>query len=179
MNKTDPLHPILGRRSIRIFKPGGIDEPVIHQLLQAAMAAPSAVAKDPWRFVVSRKPEIRSALAAVLSNGEMLNTAALCVTVVADLEAAHDHQLSYALQDCAAAIENLLLAAHELGLGTVWLGIYPRERRVEEIRRLLEIPRNIIPIALVAIGYAAEEKKAEDRFRPERVHRNRWTDAEG
>ena len=107
MNKQDPLQFIFGRRSIRVYKPGKVSEPTITKLLQAAMAAPSAVAKDPWRFVVIQKPDTLAALATELSNGSMLNTASLCITVCADLEAAHDQQLSYALQDCSAATENL------------------------------------------------------------------------
>ena len=113
MNTEAKLEFILGRRSVRQFKPGDVDEAMITQLLQAAMAAPSAVAKDPWRFVVIRQREPLSALAGLLSNGSMLNSASLCITVCADLDAAHDHQLSYALQDCSAAIENLLLAAEQ------------------------------------------------------------------
>jgi len=120
-----PLAWIFGRRSIRVFKPGAVDAATVRQLLEAAMAAPSAAAKDPWRFVVIRNRSTLNRLAEVLSNGEMLHTAALAIVVCGDLEAAHDRQLSYLLQDCAAATENLLLAAHALGLGACWLGCIP------------------------------------------------------
>jgi nitroreductase len=137
MNAQGHLQFILGRRSIRVFKPGEVGETTIKTLLQAAMAAPSAVAKDPWRFVVSQKPEMLASLATVLTNGGMPNTASLCVTVCADLDTAHDRQLSYALQDSAAAIENLLLAAHALGLGACWLGVHPREDKIRKVKELL------------------------------------------
>jgi nitroreductase len=88
-----------------------------------------------------------------------------------------EESVEYINTDCSAATQNILLAAHDMGLGAVWLGIYPRERRVEEIRRLLSVPRQVLPIALVALGYAVEDKEPEDRFQKERVHRNRWEGA--
>jgi nitroreductase len=174
MNAQDQLQFILGRRSIRLFKPGEVGETTIKELLQAAMAAPSAVAKDPWRFVVSQKPEMRASLATVLTNGDMLNTASLCITVCADLDAAHDGQLSYALQDCAAAIENLLLAAHALGLGACWLGVHPREDKIRKVKEILGLPVAVMPVACIAMGHPGEEKESRTRFNPAYVHREKW-----
>ena len=165
---------IFGRRSIRIFKPGKVDEATITQLLKAAMAAPSAVAKDPWRFVVVQKPETMASLATVLSNGVMLKTASLCIAVCADVEAAHDRQLSYALQDCSAAIENILVAAPALGLGTCWLGVHPREDKASRVRAILELPDSITPISCIAIGWPGEEKEARTRFNQDYVHWEKW-----
>jgi nitroreductase len=174
MNAKDQLQIIFGRRSIRVFKPGEVRETTIKELLQAAMAAPSAVAKDPWRFVVSQKPEMRASLATVLTNGDMLNTASLCVTVCADLDTAHDRQLSYALQDCAAAIENILLAAHALGLGACWLGVHPREDKIRKVKELLGLPTSVLPVACIAVGHPGEEKESRTRFNPAYVHREKW-----
>jgi nitroreductase len=174
MNTQDQLQFILGRRSIRLFKPGEVRETTIKELLQAAMAAPSAVAKDPWRFVVSQKPEMRASLATVLTNGDMLNTASLCITVCADLDTAHDRQLSYALQDCAAAIENLLLAAHALGLGACWLGVHPREDKIRKVKELLGLPTSVLPVACIAVGHPGEKKESRTRFNPAYVHREKW-----
>jgi len=101
---------ILGRRSIRVYAPGQVSESEITRLLQAAMAAPSAVAKDPWRFVVIRKKETLSAIAVALPNGAMLATAPLGIIVCGDLDAAHDRQLSYLLQDCSAALRTCCFA---------------------------------------------------------------------
>jgi nitroreductase len=171
---NDNFQFILGRRSIRIYTPGEIDEAAITQLLQAAMAAPSAVAKDPWRFVVVRKKETLSALAAVLPNGGMLATAPLGIMVCGDLNAAHDRQLSYLLQDCSAAIENLLLCAHALGLGACWLGVHPREERIRRLREILFLPASVIPIAGIAIGRPGEAKDARTRFNREYVHWEKW-----
>ena len=117
------------------------------------MAAPSAVAKDPWRFVVIRNRRTLSELTASLPNGQMLADAALGIAVCGDLQAAHDQQLSYLLQDCSAAIENLLLCAHILGLGACWLGVHPREQRIIALKRILSLSASFIPVACVAVGY--------------------------
>ena len=171
---NDKLQFILGRRSIRVYEPGVINEAAVTQILQAAMAAPSAVARDPWRFVVIRKKETLSTIAAALPNGGMLATAPLGIVVCGDLEAAHDRQLSYLLQDCSAAIENLLLCAHALGLGACWLGVHPREDRVRKLREILQLPASVIPVACISIGHPGEAKEPRTRFNREYVHWEKW-----
>ncbi len=174
LTTNDHFQFILGRRSIRVYAPGEISEADINQLLQAAMAAPSAVAKDPWRFVVIRNKETLSAIAAALPNGGMLATAPLGIVVCGDLDAAHDRQLSYLLQDCSAAMENLLLCAHALGLGACWLGIHPREDRIRKIKAILRLPASVIPVAGVAIGQPGEEKEPRTRFNRDYVRWEKW-----
>jgi nitroreductase len=171
---NDKLQFILGRRSIRVYKPGDVSEAAVTQLLQAAMAAPSAVARDPWRVVIIRKKETLSTIAAALPNGGMLATAPLGIVVCGDLNAAHDRQLSYLLQDCSAAIENLLLCVHALGLGACWLGIHPREDRVQKLKGILQLPASVIPIAGIAIGHPGEDKEPRTRFNREYVHWEQW-----
>jgi nitroreductase len=171
---ADAAHLFFGRRSIRVFKPGPLDPAALTPLLEAAMAAPSAVAKDPWRFVVIRKPETLEKLAAVLSNGEMVLQAGTVIAVCGDLDAAHDRQLSYLLQDCAAAIENLLLCAHLSGLGACWLGVHPREKRIETLRGALGLPDTVIPVACIAIGYPGETKEPRTRYDAGHVSWERW-----
>lgn len=168
------LELIFGRRSIRVFRPGVIPEGTVRQLLAAAMAAPSAVAKDPWHFVVVRQRETLSRMAGVLSNGSMLHGAALAISVCGDLETAHDRQLSYLLQDCAAATQNLLLAAHALGLGACWLGVHPREERIGHLQQLFELPPAVIPVAVIALGWPGETKEPRSRYQPDHVHAERW-----
>jgi nitroreductase len=176
MNATphDPLEFIFGRRSIRVFAPGEISDATVTQLLQAAMAAPSAVARDPWRFVVIRDRRTLAALAAALPNGGMLAAAALGIVVCGDLDAAHDRQPGYLLQDCSAAIENLLLGAHALGLGACWLGVYPREERIRKLREILSLPTPVIPVAGIALGHPAEQKEPRTRFNRDYVHWEKW-----
>jgi nitroreductase len=174
LTTNDKLQFIFGRRSIRVYAPGEVDEAAITRLLQAAMAAPSAVAKDPWRFVVVRKKETLAAIAAALPNGGMLATAPLGIVVCGDLDAAHDRQLSYLLQDCSAAIENLLLGAQVLGLGACWLGVHPREDRVRKLKEILQLPAPVIPVACLSIGRPGEEKEPRTRFNRSYVHWEKW-----
>lgn len=169
----------LGRRSIRVFKPGLVSDAVIARVLEAAMAAPSAVAKDPWRFIVLRKRETLQKLAAVLSNGEMVLQAGTAIAVCGDLDAAHDRQLSYLLQDCSAAIENLLLCAHLDGLGACWLGVHPREKRIETLRSALALPDSIIPVACIALGHPGEWKEPRTRYNADYVHWEQWGGRKG
>jgi len=171
---NDKFQFLLGRRSIREYASGDVSDAAVTQLLQAAMAAPSAVARDPWRFVVIRKKETLSAIAAALPNGGMLAVAPLGIVVCGDLDAAHDRQLSYLLQDCSAAVENLLLAAHALGLGACWLGVHPREDRVRKLREILGLPASVVPVAGVAIGRPGEEKEPRTRFNSDYVHLEKW-----
>jgi nitroreductase len=165
---------ILGRRSIRVYRTGEVSEEAVRTLLEAAMAAPSAVAKDPWRFVVVRQREVLARIAEVLPNGGMLRDAALGIIVCGDLQAAHDRQLSYLLQDCSAAIENLLLTAHILGLGACWLGIHPREERIRKVSELLALPASVLPVSGIAIGWPGEVKEPRTRYNPASVHHERW-----
>jgi nitroreductase len=165
---------IFARRSVRVYQRAEVDENRVRDLLEAAMAAPSAVAKDPWEFIVVRNRATLNRLASGLPNGQMVGDAALGIVVCGDLQRAHDRQLSYLLQDCSAAIENLLLAARALGLGACWLGVHPREDRVAHVRSLLAIPQSVVPVCVVSLGWPAESPTPRTRYRAEAVHRETW-----
>jgi nitroreductase len=173
-NAEDKLGFLFGRRSIRLYSPEAVSDAVVQKLLEAAMAAPSAAAKDPWRFVVVRNRQTLAEIVAALPNGQMLAGAALGIAVCGELPAAHDQQLSYLLQDCSAAIENLLLAAHILGLGACWLGVHPREQRMNALKKILSLPTSVIPVACIAIGHPAEAKEPRTRFNRDYVHSEHW-----
>ena len=130
--------------------------------------------KDPWRFVVVRQPATLGSLADALPGGKMLTMATLGIVVCGDLETAFERQLSFMLQDCSAAIENLLLAAHATGLGACWVGIHPVEKAVRAVKELLELPAPIIPIAAIALGYPGEEPGPRTRFDQSYVHFEKW-----
>jgi nitroreductase len=170
----DALGFIFGRRSIREFQAEQVSDADVRTLLESAMAAPSAVAKDPWRFVVVRDRQMLNRIAQGLPNGQLLASAPMGIVVGGDLTAAHDRQLSYLLQDCSAAIQNLLLAAHILKLGACWLGVHPRESRVALLRSLLGMPNHFIPVAAIALGRPAETKEARTRYNPDYVRQERW-----
>ncbi len=172
---NDKLKFIFRRRSVRKYVADPVSEQCVQDLLEAAMAAPSACGKDPWHFIVLRNSETLKGVAEGLPNGKMLGTAPLGFVVCGDLRQAHDGQLSYLLQDCSAAIENLLLAASALGLGACWLGVHPREERMRHIQSLLNLPDHVLPVAAIAVGWPAEEPgEPRTRFRDAAVHREKW-----
>ena len=173
-SNDDKLELIFGRRSIRVYAPGDISEESVTRLLEAAMAAPSAMTKDPWRFIVVRDRQTLSHLASVLPGGKMLSTAALGVIVCGDLDAAFERQLSFLLQDCSAAIENLLLAAHALGLGACWVGVHPSEDSVQRVKQIFALPTPILPVAAIALGHPGEQPGRRTRFNRDHVHREKW-----
>jgi nitroreductase len=168
------LQGIFQRRSVRRYQAGDLPPSVLQDLLESAMAAPSACAKDPWHFVVVRDKATLGQVADGLPNGQMLREATAGIAVCGDPARAHDGQLSYLLQDCSAAIENLLIAASALGWGACWLGVHPREDRVCHLRQVLGIPETILPVAMIALGRPGEEKAARSRYDATRVHDGRW-----
>ena len=168
----EALDALLGRRSIRRFGAAPVGESALTRILEAGMAAPSAGNQQPWRFVVLRDPRLRADVAALSPHARMLADAPLGIVVCGDLDA--EKHAGYWVQDCAAAAENMLLAAHALGLGAVWLGYYPREERWRGAQRVLGIPERVIPLAVLAIGHPAERKDPAGRFEPAFIHVDRW-----
>jgi nitroreductase len=172
MNPT--LKPIFARRSVRKFQKKEVPDNLVTDLLEAGMAAPSACAKDPWQFIVVRDAATRARLTEALPNGQMLKESPVGIVVCGDLGRAHDKQLSYLLQDCSAAIENLLLAASMLGLGAVWLGVHPREERIAHVRKMFNLPESIVPVAAIAVGWPAQSPEARTRHTASAVHKEKW-----
>jgi len=168
----DALNAILSRRSIRKYTAQPVSEEMIRELLEAAMAAPSAGNEQPWHFVVMDDREILDAIPRFHPYSRMLEEAPMAILVCGDLEL--QKYEGYWVQDCSAATENLLIAAQAKGLGAVWLGVYPIEERVAGFRNLLGVPDHVIPFALISIGYPAEQKPGADRYNSSRVRRNRW-----
>jgi nitroreductase len=171
---SDPLNLIFGRRSIRVYAPGEIDDSTVTRLLGAAMAAPSAMTKDPWRFIIVRELASLKTMAEALPGGKMLITSTLAIVVCGDLEVAFEQQLSFLLQDCSAAIENLLLAAHGLDLGACWVGVHPNEAAIRKLKNLFRLPPSVLPIAVVSLGFPGEDPGPRTRFDTQKVHREKW-----
>lgn len=168
----DTLQALLTRRSVRQFTSQPIAQDQVDTILRAAMHAPSACNQQPWHFIVVDARERLDAIAGVHPYAQMLKQAPLAVIVCADvtLETCPGN---WAI-DCSAAMENLLLAAHALGLGAVWVGIHPVEQRVRDFRQLMGLPSFVMPLCLAAVGYPSEPLPIVDRYRPERVHSNAW-----
>ena len=168
----DTLETIFTRRSIRKYKKQTISEKIVHDLLDAASSAPSAGNQQPWHFIVIDERKLLNVIHTFHPSANMVKEADKAILVCGDLNL--EKFKGYWMIDCAAATENLLLAAHSLGLGACWLGIYPREGRVAGMRKLFQLPSHIMPFALVSLGYPGEYKPREDRFNASRIHRNKW-----
>jgi nitroreductase len=166
------LKTILDRRSIRNYLTTEIPEEIIIQLLKSAMYAPSARNTQSWQFIIVRKREILNAIMQVHPYSKMLEKAPLAIMVCGDKSLEPNE--GYLSLNCAAATQNILLAAHEFGIGTVWLGVYPRKERMEPLSNLFALPEHIIPISLIAAGYPDEKPAMPDRFLPERIHYENW-----
>ena len=167
------IEAISTRRSIRRYKrQTPISDAMMHTVLNAGFCAPSAGNQQPWHFLVIDDRQLLSVIQTFHPSAKMLTEADKAILVCGDLDL--EKFKGYWMIDCAAAAENILLAAHGLGLGACWLGVYPRDARVAGMKKLFHLPRNIIPFAAIALGYPAEEKPREARYNKERVHHNKW-----
>jgi len=162
---------IMTRRSIRAYTAQPVPNDAIKELLAAAMNAPSASNQQPWQFIVVTERKQLDALTTVLPYGQMLKGAPLAIVVCGDLQLQEEE---YWIQDCSAATQNLLLAAHAKGLGAVWLGVYPRSERVAGICKLFNLPAHVIPLCIVSVGYPLEPLPPVRRYNEARIHYNQW-----
>lgn len=168
----DAMEAIFTRRSVRKYRPERVPEQLVTELLRAAMAAPSAGNEQPWHFIVITERALLDAIPKFHPYSSMLKHATVAIVVCGDLTL--EKYKGYWILDCSAAAENLLIAAAGKGLGAVWTGIYPMEDRVAGMRKLLNLPEHVVPLALIPIGYPAEQPVRVDRFNLGRVHQERW-----
>ena len=164
---------IMTRTSVRDYTDQTISADTIEMLLRAGMAAPTAVNKQPWHFVVVNGREKLDQLAQTNPYAKMLEKAPLAIVVCGDMSKALEGETrAFWIQDCSAATENILLAAHALGLGAVWTGLYPDEERVDAVSEVLKLTDNFIPLCTIVIGYPAEQPQPKDKWKPENVSYN-------
>ena len=168
----DAIDGILTRRSIRKYTKKSIPDEVIKELLEAGVSAPSAGNQQPWQFIVIDNREVLDEASQVLPNGKLLKDANKAILVCGDLNL--ETHKGYWPIDCSAATQNILLAAHAKGLGACWLGIYPREERVENLKKLFKTPEHIIPFSVISLGFPDEESKKVDRYDDSKIHKNTW-----
>jgi nitroreductase len=171
--RVDVLGTILSRRSIRKYTAEPVAPAQIETILRAAMAAPSAGNQQSWRFVVLTERDRLDETATTTPYGAILLDAPLAIVVCADTRALK-HEVMWQ-QDCSAAVENALLAAHALGLGAVWLGFWPKAERVKPLKDVLGLPEGIEPLAVLAIGHPSETKPPADRYDAAKVRYERWS----
>lgn len=173
MNET--LKTIFSRKSVRSYTGEAVADDTLRLLVKAGMAAPTAVDRRPWDFIVITDQAILMKLADVLPYARMVKEAAAAIVVTGNLDQQFDgHDALFWIMDCSAATENILLAAESMGLGAVWTAVYPAEERVAAVRKILEIPDNVIPLNLIPIGVPAGKEKPKDKFNPDKIHLNQW-----
>lgn len=163
---------IMTRASVRTYTSELVDSADVITLLKAGMAAPTAMNRQPWVFVVITDAARRAAMAAELPYCKMAATAPLLIAVCGDKAKFIEDAPEYWVQDCSAATENILLAAHALGLGAVWTGVYPVQDRVEMVSKALGLPEGIIPLNIICIGHPDSDNPAKDKWDPAKVHYN-------
>lgn len=163
---------IFRRRSIRKFRDGEIDQKKIEQIIRAGMNAPSAGNEQPWHFIVVRERDRLDGITQVHPYSSMLREAEVAIVLCGDVSL--EQYEGFWVQDCAAAAENMLLEITDMGLGSVWLGIYPIKERIDGLRDLFSLPQNVFPFAVFPVGYPGEEKKENNRFDRARIHFDTW-----
>ena len=169
------INNIMTRTSIRQYTNEPVSKADVETMLRAGMAAPTAVNRQPWHFVVVTKREQLSALAAANRGTNMATKAPLAIVVCGNLQKAMPGTgQGFWVQDCSAATENILLAANALGLGAVWTGLYPDEEHSKAVRDVLKAPEHIVPLCTIVIGHPAENPTPKDKWKPENVSYNEF-----
>ena len=169
------INNIMTRTSIRQYTNEPVSKADIETMLRAGMAAPTAVNRQPWHFVVINSKEKLAELAGSNPRGGMLKQAALAIVVCGNMDKAlQGPAQGFWIQDCSAATENILLAANALGLGAVWTGLYPDENRAGEVAKILKLPQAFIPLCTIVIGHPAERPQPKDKWKPENVSYNEY-----
>ena len=164
------LETIMTRTSIRSFTERPVSADTIELLLRAGMAAPTAVNKQPWHFAVVTDRAVMDSLGGNGRQSQMWKQSPLAIAVCGDMEKALEGPAKdFWIQDCSAATENILLAAHALGLGAVWTGCYPMEERIANVSKVLNLPENLVPLCVIVMGYPAESPEPKDKWKPENV----------
>lgn len=173
--KNEAIENLMTRVSVREFTGEKISAEQIDTLLRAAMAAPSALNKQPWAFVVVTDEKIIAQLGETLPYSRCSNRPACAFIPCGDLSKTIEGDLAaFWINDVSAATENLLLAAHAMGLGAVWTGLHPDMNRVTMVQQLLGLPEHIIPLCVVPVGVPAEQPAVKDKYKPENIHYNGW-----
>ena len=171
--KETPINPtidcIMSRKSVRKFDSRTVSAETIETILKAGMAAPSAMNKQPWKFVVVQDKQMLKTIADSMPNIRTA-TAPMAIIVCGDMSKTLDGVArEFWVQDCSAATQNILLAAHSMGLGAVWNGLYPDLPRCKFISNLLQMDNRYIPLCVVPIGYPAEDPEVKYKWKPENV----------
>ncbi len=175
IKENEAYRNILSRTSVRTFTDRPVSDDLKSAILHAGMSAPSGVNKQPWEFILIDDKEILLELAHSLPYAKMTANAPFAIAVCGNSDRFLEGTDSTLwIQDLSAASENILLAAHALGLGGVWTCLYPHDDRMNAASRILKLPNGIIPFCLIPIGYPAKEHTPIDKWHVDRVHHNNY-----
>lgn len=167
------IEAIFTRRSMRKYTGKPLEQGELKLIIKAGFYAPSAHNKQPWHFVVVKDPNMLEKIASEHQYAKMLPQAGCAIIVCGDKKV--EGMPGFLIEDCSAAIENMLLAAHGLGLGAVWCGLHPVTKLTKMISGLLGLPAEIIPVGLVVVGHSAEVRDTTERYDEGRVHNEKWS----
>ena len=172
---TNTLEIIHQRKSVRNFTPQEVKKEQLQTLIKAAMAAPTAVNKQPWAFIAIKDRDILDRLGEKLPYAKMLKKVNAAIVVCGDLnKTLEDWEQEFWIQDCSAASQNILLAAEAIGLGAVWTAAYPAKDRMQTVSEILGLPESIIPLNVIPVGYPKGVEKPKDKWKPENLHWEQW-----
>ena len=163
---------IHARKSVRTYTDENVSEEQVETILRAAMAAPSGMNAQPWRFVVVREQATKEKLAGGFN--KMIAKAPVVIVVCGKTTGAMGGENKNWTADCAAATENLLLAAEAIGLGAVWTACYPYDDRMKPTIEALGLPDNVKPYCIVPVGHPIGKEKPKDKWKPENIHFEKW-----
>lgn len=168
------LDNIFNRKSVRDFTDKKISQNELELLVKAGMSTPSALNLQPWEFIIFDDKETLEYMVDLHDYSKMFKTAKAGIVVCGNMDRTIDAYRELWVQDCSASTQNILLAIEALKLGGVWLGIYPIEERCDKLREYFDLPDNIIPFSVIAIGYPQKEVKPKDKWDEKKIHWNKW-----
>lgn len=166
------LKDIIERKTIRNYKSDAVNKTMLEQIIRAGMHAPFASREVPFHCIVCSDKKTLSDLKNIHPYGQALETAPVAIVLCADIDL--EPIKGVYITDCAAATENILLAAKNFDLGSCWIGLYPWDKIVDDVKLYFSLPENIIPFCIITIGYPNEKKESVDRFDKSKVHYDCW-----
>ena len=172
--QNETLKTIHQRKSVRNFTDQDVTKEQLETIIKAAMAAPTAINAQPWQFLVVTDKELKAKYAEGNFQADMIKKCSALVVICGDKTLGNERSWTYWDQDCSAATENLLLAVESIGLGAVWTGVYPGEERMKTVKERFALPENVVPLCVVLVGYPAGTDKPKDKWKPERIHWNKY-----
>lgn len=169
------LNIIFQRKSVRHYTGRVVGMDTLLILAKAGMAAPTAMNRQPWDFILVNRATLLDSLREGLPYAKFLHQAGACIIVCGNTgDGKSGIQGDFWIMDCSAASENILLAAESMRLGACWTAAYPDENRVKHIKETLKMPEGVIPLNVIVVGVPTGEDKPKDKYKPEKIHKNGW-----